>query len=166
MRQIIKLDKAREEAPVVLNLIKDTGWCYTYGLVSVVAFIPVFTFQCYEAWRARKEGWHKVMVNVAGAIAVLGNATWMVGDIFFHDHLRPYVKWIFNTGFVMVGLYGILAYLHSKKEKVANRSERMMAISRETKSVIFVHSKLSRLPNSPGRRYTHHSVVVRHRHRH
>lgn len=160
--QLTKLEKAREEAPVVLNLIKDTGWCYTFGIVSVVAFIPVFTFQCYEAWRARKEGWHKVMVNIAGAIAVLGNATWMVGDIFFHDHLRPYAKGILNVGFLMLALYAILAYLNGRKQKAA--VSRTMMVSQQTKSIIFVHSKLGRLPRSPTRDY--HNVVVRHRHPH
>ena len=163
--QLIKLDKAREEIPVVLNLVKDSGWCYTYGVVSVIAFIPVFTFQCYEAWKARKEGWHKVMVNVAGAVAILGNATWMVGDIFFHDHLRPYVKWIFNAGFVVMALYGVLAYLHSKNEKKDVIMDRTMMISPKTKSVIFVHTKLAHLPNSPLRE-RHRNLMVRRRHNH
>jgi hypothetical protein len=159
----LKLEKAREEAPVVLNLIKDTGWCYTFGIVSVVAFVPVFTFQCYEAWRARKEGARKVMVNIAGAVAVLGNGAWMVGDIFFHDHFRPYVKWIFNVGFIFLAVYGIIAYFQNRKVQCAEKPERTMMVSKETKSIIFVHSRLGRLPHPQMRNYHH--VVVRRRNR-
>lgn len=162
--ELIKMEKAREEAPVVLNLIKDTGWCYTFGIVSVVAFIPVFTFQCYEAWRARKEGMHKVMMNVASAIAILGNATWMVGDVFYHDHLRPYVKWIFNLGFAVLAAWAIFAYFANRKD-VARKSDRVMAVSKETKSIVFVHPR-AQASRRPMRDYHRGSVVVRHRHSH
>jgi hypothetical protein len=156
--RLIRMDKARESAPIVLNLIKDTGWCYTWGLVSVITIVPVLTFQVYEVWKARKEGLHKVMQNIAAMLAVMANGTWMVGDLYFHDHFRVFGRWIFAISFIFLGLYGILAYrLSKKKSEKAVDTQRVMTISKETRGIVFVHGRLPGI-RKPGR--YHHRVIM------
>ena len=156
---MLQVNKMREEVPVVLNVVKDSGWCYSFGLVSVVAFIPVFTFQCYEAWKDRKEGWHKISFHLMGLIALSGNGFWMVSDVFFHDYYRKYARWIFFSSLFFMALYVICAIGQARKEKKV--SSRMMSVSKETKSIIFVHSKLAHLRRPTGE--YHRMIAVRNR---
>lgn len=156
--RLIKLDKMREEAPVVLNVVKDSGWCYAYGIISVVAIVPVITFQAYELWKCRKEGWRKVSFHLMGLVAISGNGFWMVSDVFFHDYYRTYARWIFVVSLGLLAAYVISAIIQRQRVPV----NRTMMVSQQTKSIIFVHSKLGRLPHNPVRDYRSH-VVVRHR---
>jgi hypothetical protein len=137
---LIRIDKMKESAPVILNLIKDTGWSYSYGIVSVMAIIPVITFQCYELWKCRKEGWHKISYHIMGLMALSGNGFWMVSDIFYHDRFRPYVKWVFAISLVFLVLYGFFAYRNAKGEKKAE-AQRVMMVSKQTRGLIFMHTK-------------------------
>lgn len=157
---LIRLDKARESAPIVLNLIKDTGWCYTWGIVSVVTIIPVLSFQVYECWRARKDGTYKVFQNIMATLAVAANGTWMIGDLYFHDRLRSYGKLIFNLSFICLGLYTFFVYRQSKKEK-KEETQRVMMVSKQTKSLVFMHTRTAHLHRRPmvGTRV----VMARHR---
>lgn len=159
--RLIKLDKMREEAPVVLNVVKDSGWCYAYGIISVVAIVPVITFQAYELWKCRKEGWRKISFHMMGLVALSGNGFWMVSDVFYHDYYRTYARWIFVGSLCLLAAYVISAIIQKRDSKSVNRT---MMVSQQTKSIIFVHSKLGRLPRPPTRDY--HNVVVRHRHPH
>lgn len=156
---LIRMGNARESAPIVLNLIKDSGWCYSWGMVSVITIIPVLSFQVYEIWKARKEGTHKVMQNIAGMFAVMANGTWMVGDLYFHDGFHKYSKLLFLLGFVFIGLFGIFSW---KQARTARKSQpqRTMMVSKETGNVIFVHSKLAHIRKPMTGRNV---VMVRHR---
>lgn len=144
----IRMDEARREAPIVLNLIKDTGWCYAWGMISVVTIIPVLSFQVYEIWKSRKDGSHKVVQNIMGTLAVMANGTWMVSDIFFHDHYRVYARWIFAISFIFLGLYFIFAYRHAKTDK-KDEPRRVMVVSKQTRDIMFVHGRLSHLHRKP-----------------
>lgn len=155
--RLIKLDKARESAPIVLNLIKDTGWCYTWGLVSVITIVPVLSFQAYEVWKSRKDGIHKVMQNIAAMLAVMANGTWMIGDLYYHDHFRAIGRWIFAISFVFLGLYGLFAWRLSKRAKEAPETQRVMTVSKETKGIVFIHGRLPGI-HKPAR--YHHRVVM------
>lgn len=137
---LIRMDKMREQAPVILNLIKDSGWSYSYGIVSVVAIIPVITFQCYELWKCRKEGWHKISFHIMGLMALSGNGFWMISDIFYHDHFRPYVKWVFAISLFFLGLYFFFAYRQAKGVKKAEMN-RVMMVSKQTRGLVFMHTK-------------------------
>jgi hypothetical protein len=141
---LIRLDKARESAPVVLNLIKDTGWAYTYGLVSVVAIIPVISFQVYEIWRCRKEGWHQIIFQSMGLLAVSGNGFWMISDVFYHDRYRAYVKWIFAVSLLLLGLYALFTVRKAKQEK-AETPQRVMMVSQQTRGIVFMHTRMRNL---------------------
>lgn len=156
---LIRLDKARESAPVVLNLIKDTGWCNAWGMVSVITIIPVLSFQVYECWKCRKEGTHKLMQNITATLAVAANGTWMIGDLYFQDHFRTYVKWIFNVSFIFLGLFAYFSYRKNKSEKKED-VQRVMMVSQQTRTIIFAHTKLARLHRKP---MTVHHMMVRHR---
>lgn len=157
---LVRLDKARESAPIVLNLIKDSGWCYAWGVVSVVTIIPVLTFQVYEIWKCRKDGAHKVMQNIAGMFAIMANGTWMVGDLYFHDGFHKYSKILFLLGFLFVGLFAIFSYRQSRG---SSKNDRVMMVSKDTNSVIFVHSKLAHLRRRPTALDAHRIMMVRRR---
>lgn len=152
---IIKIDRVRESAPVILNLVKDSGWVCTYGVVSVVAIIPVLTFQAYEIWKCRKEGWHKIMFHTMSLIALSGNTLWMVSDLFYHDHLRPYAKWIFAASFIFLGLYVIFTL---RQKKIEAKPRRVMMVSKQTRNIVFVHTKMSHLRRKPA--VDHHIMMV------
>lgn len=153
----IRMDKARESAPIVLNLIKDSGWCYAWGAVSVITIIPVLTFQVYEVWKSRKEGAHKVMQNIAATVALMANGTWMVGDLYFHDGFHSYSRWLFSVGLIFVVLYGIFSFRKFKVEKV--KGKRTMMISKQTRGIVFLHTRTSKQIPMMSRRV----VMARHR---
>jgi hypothetical protein len=157
----LRLDKARESAPIVLNLIKDSGWCYAWGVVSMVTIIPVLSFQVYEIWKSRKEGTHKIMQNIAGMFAVMANGTWMVGDLYFHDGFHKYSKLLFLLGFIFIGLFAIFSWRQGRVAQ-KNGPDRVMMVSKETGSLIFVHSKLAHLHRRTASDH-HHVMNVRHR---
>lgn len=168
MTELFRLDKrARESAPIVLNLIKDSGWCYAWGIVSVVTIIPVLTFQVYETWKARKEGTSKLMQNLAGMFAVMANGTWMVGDLYFHDGFHRYSKWLFGVGLLFIILFCLVSVLQQRKVPVVTRVEaqRTMMVSKETGKLFFVHSRSAALQRRP---ITDHQqmMLVRHRYPH
>lgn len=155
---IIKIDRVRESAPVVLNLVKDSGWCYAYGIVSVIAVIPVITFQVYEIWRCRKEGWHKILFHTMSLIALSGNGLWMISDLFYHDHLRPYAKWVFAISLIFLGLY---VFYSLRQKKIEAAPQRVMMVSKETRNIVFVHTKLAHLRRKPS--VGNHVIMVRHK---
>jgi hypothetical protein len=138
---IIKFDRMKESAPVVLNLIKESAWCNTYGMISVITVIPVLTFQVYEVWKCRKEGAQKIVYSLIHLVGMTGGACWMISDLFFKDHFRSYVKWIFNFGVLLLFILGLLSWRQQKKEKVINK-KRVMMISKETRGIVFMHTSL------------------------
>lgn len=142
-----KLDKIRESSPVILNIIRDTGWCYTFGVVSVVATIPVLVFESYEIWKCRKEGWHQIMHRMFSLTGAIATSCWMVSDLFYHDHFRHYVKWIFGVSFIFLALYVIYAFRQDKQEQTTPR--RMMMVSKQTRNIVFVHTKIAQLRRRP-----------------
>jgi len=154
-----KLDKVREQAPVLLSIVRDSGWCFSYGLVSVVVTVPVLIFESYELWKCRKEGWHKIMHRVISFTGVVGTSCLMLSDLYFGNHLRPYAKWIFGCSPVLLGLYALFLWRTTQTNK--RQTQRVMAISKETNSIVFVHTQLDHL-HKPTRNY--HAVTVRHRH--
>jgi len=158
---LIRLDRVRESAPIILNLVKDSGWCNAWGMVSIVTVIPVLSFQVYECWRSRKDGTYKVLQNIVATLAVAANGTWMIGDLYFHDHFRPYVKWIFNLGFVFLGIYAFFTYRHTKGDDNKKDVQRVMMVSKQTKSIIFTHTRQAHLHRKPVR--SSHVMMVRHR---
>jgi hypothetical protein len=163
----LRVGRPNEATPIALNLLKDSSWAYTFGVVSIVAFIPVLSFQVYECWKHRKEGTHKLLINLAGILAISANGVWMVSDVFFHDHFRPIVKWIFNISFIIMGLFFLFSFLNKRKAK-KNPSMRIMAISQQTRGLVFVHGsaqgQLSRL-HKPSVLMPR-SVLVRKKHQH
>lgn len=157
--RLIKMDKATETMPVILSVVRDAGWCYSSGIISVIAVIPVLTFQVYETWKCRKDGMHKVMHNIVSLIGMTAGSCWMISDLFFHSTLQTYVKWIFNVSFLFLGLFFIFSYRQSKVEKKKGQAQRMMTISKQARGIVFVHGKLAHLrkPASRG----HRTVMVR-----
>lgn len=150
---LIKMDKIRENAPIILNVVKDSGWCFTWGIVSVVAVIPVITFQVYEIWKYRKDGTQKLMQNITATIALIGNCTWMISDIFFHDRYRVYSKWIFGISLIFLAAYSVFVYRQSKDEQKTER-RRVLMVSKQTRSLVFMHTRqqLHRKPGTVGHR--------------
>lgn len=148
---LFRMDRARESAPIVLSLIKDTGWCYSLGIVSVITIIPVLTFQVYEIWKCRKEGANKIVQNIMATLALSANITWMLSDLYFGERYRHYAKWMFFFGMLFLVIYGLCLLLLRKPRKVAVVQQRTMTVSKSTRGLVFVHSP-RRLDHMEGHR--------------
>jgi hypothetical protein len=144
MEDKMNFGRMRESTPVILSIIRDSGWCYAYGFVSVIATVPVLMFETYEIWKCRKEGWHKIMHHVISLTGVLGTSCLMLSDFYFGNHLRPYAKWIFGISPILLCLFFFFSYCQFKKEKKVDM-QRVMTISKETRGIVFIHGRLSHL---------------------
>jgi hypothetical protein len=93
-----------ENLHVVLWLIKDISWLLTWKLLGVIMIIPTLTVAIYLTWKSKGDVnnfWH----NLAITCWISANATWMTGEFYVQDSLRPYALVFFILGFMSVGYY-------------------------------------------------------------
>lgn len=115
--RLVKNGRVIESAPVVLNLLKDSSWCYAWCWIGTIAIVPVITFQVYEIWKNRKD-YHQVIKSVLATLALAANGTWMIGDLYFgSDHFRSIAKWFFSFGIGLVIAYYAFLFKKGKTEQ-------------------------------------------------
>ena len=61
------------------------------------------------AWRSRKNI-SDLFHNTAVCLWITANATWMTGEFFYRDELRPYAMIFFSIGIVVVGFYYVIHF--------------------------------------------------------
>jgi hypothetical protein len=96
-----------ENLHIALWLIKDTCWVTSFKTLGMVMIIPTLTVAIHLAWRSRKNI-SDLFHNVAVCLWIMANATWMTGEFFYSDGLRPYAMIFFAAGLMVVAIYYFL----------------------------------------------------------
>lgn len=103
-----------ENLHIALWLLKDTCWVMLFKIPALCMIIPTILVAIYIAWHSRKELsdlWH----NIAICCWICANSTWMIGEFFFDDTLRPYAIIFFLTGISSILFYYAVLIRFSKK---------------------------------------------------
>ncbi len=108
-----------ENLHIALWLMKDTCWVMSWKVVGMCMILPTLAVAMHLAWRSRKNI-SDLFHNIAVCCWITANATWMTGEFFYHDELRPYAMIFFSIGIVVVGFYYIV---HFPKRNVQERPE-------------------------------------------
>lgn len=100
------LEKIRkiENSHIVLWLIKDTFWVMDVKVLGVIMIVPTIAVALYLtiiSHTDRKEFLHAVAV----CFWIAANGTWMIGEFFYEDGLRPYAFAFFIAGLLSIAFY-------------------------------------------------------------
>ncbi|HWB64842.1 MAG TPA: hypothetical protein VG603_15100 [Chitinophagales bacterium] len=103
-----------ENLHIALWLIKDTCWVISFKVLGMLMIIPTLTVAIHLAWRSRKNI-GDLFHNIAVCLWITANATWMTGEFFYHDSLRPYAMIFFSIGLVIVTVYYTIHFWKNAK---------------------------------------------------
>lgn len=107
-----------ENLHVFLWLLKDCSWAHTWKILGSIMIAPTLIVQLYLVWHSRKDI-HDVLHNIAVALWISANATWMLFEFFWNpEHGKEYARYFFNTGLCIMVFY----YLFLFKKKTSASS--------------------------------------------
>ncbi len=104
-----------ENTHIALWLIKDTCWVMSFKIAGMVMIVPTLIVAIHIAWRSRKNV-GDLFHNIAVCLWIAANGTWMTGEFFYDDGLRPYAKLFFIAGLIVVAVYYIIHFPKKKQE--------------------------------------------------
>jgi hypothetical protein len=109
---MLLLDSVRkfENLHIVLWLLKDLCWVSDFKVGGMLMITPTLGLGLYLTWRFRTDR-TELLNNAAVCAWICANATWMTGEFFFEDSLRPYAIIFFGIGFLFIGTEYILKVL-------------------------------------------------------
>ncbi|MBL7800605.1 MAG: hypothetical protein JNL95_07745 [Chitinophagales bacterium] len=93
-----------ENLHILIWLIKDLCWVTLSRQVGVAMIIPTLSMAIYITWVNRKT-WSELAHNLAICCWICANSSWMIGEFYFQDGLRPYAISFFVIGLVIVSVY-------------------------------------------------------------
>jgi hypothetical protein len=89
-------------------LVKDTCWVLDLQLLGIIMIFPTLFIAFFITFKFRKlvsEFYH----NLAVCFWIMANTTWMIGEFYFDDSLRPVATVFFIVGLlVLIIYYGFL----------------------------------------------------------
>jgi hypothetical protein len=106
-----------ENLHVALWLVKDACWVMDLRLAGMLMIIPTLAVAIDLAWKSRKRT-TDLFHNVAICYWIAANGTWMTGEFFYHDGLRPYAMVFFIAGIAVVASYYIFHFPRRNKKAV------------------------------------------------
>jgi len=109
MKKLFKSERAIENAHVFLWLLKDSSWCHSWRWLGVTMIIPTLAVQLYLCWLSRKHI-HEILHNIAVALWISANATWMLGEFFADDSWRGFAQWFFDAGIALMVYYYVFLF--------------------------------------------------------
>jgi len=98
-----------ENLHIALWLVKDTCWVMSFKIGGIIMIIPTLTVALHLAWRSRKN-MNDLFHNIAVCLWITANATWMTGEFFYFDTLRPYATVLFALGLIVVSFYYLVLF--------------------------------------------------------
>lgn len=98
-----------ENLHIAFWLIKDSCWVMSFRFLGMFMIIPTLFVALDIAYRSRKNK-SDLFHNIAVCLWISANATWMTGEFFFHDTLRPYASVFFVSGLLVVAYYYIVLF--------------------------------------------------------
>jgi len=98
------LDSVRkfENLHIVLWLLKDICWITDFKIGGIIMIAPTLALALYLCWRFRFNR-TELLTNAAVCAWICANSTWMTGEFFFNDTLRPFAVVFFAIGFLLIG---------------------------------------------------------------
>jgi hypothetical protein len=89
-------------------LVKDTCWVLDLQLLGIIMIFPTLFIAFFITFKFRKlvsEFCH----NLAVCFWIMANTTWMIGEFYFDDSLRPVATIFFIIGLlVLIVYYGFI----------------------------------------------------------
>jgi hypothetical protein len=114
--KLFKNDRAYENAHIFIWLIKDSSWVHNWHWLGMAMIIPTLFMQFHITWKNRDDI-SELTHNVAIALWICANATWMTSEFYFHDQYRFVAAWFFNLGLGLMITYYTCAFIASRKRK-------------------------------------------------
>ena len=104
-----------ENLHIAFWLVKDACWCLLFKPLGMLMIIPTLYVAIDIAWRTRHDP-ADLFHNIAIALWICANATWMTGEFYYNDHLRPIATVFFAAGLLVVAYYYIFLARNTKQE--------------------------------------------------
>ena len=121
--RIVKNGRVVENVPLILNLLKDSSWCYAWVWVGTIAIVPILTYQVYTIWKCRGDV-HATIKGMVSGLILSANAIWMFGDFYFgQDHFRNVARWLFSGGLILGLVYLLFSLRKGKEDEVMVHEE-------------------------------------------
>ncbi len=89
--------RSGENFHILLWLIKDLCWVMDQHLAGTIMIIPTIAMALWLAWRLRHDR-GELLHAMAVVCWITANSTWMLGEFFWDDGLRPVVAALFLAG--------------------------------------------------------------------
>ena len=110
-----------ENLHVAFWLVKDACWCLLFRPLGMVMIFPTLIVSIWLTWNSRNEP-KDLFHNIAITFWICANATWMTGEFYFNDHLRPFAMVFFSLGLLVVAFYYLfIAHKISDKEELISQ---------------------------------------------
>ncbi|HXH99941.1 MAG TPA: hypothetical protein VNI52_06710 [Sphingobacteriaceae bacterium] len=93
-----------ENLHIAFWLVKDTCWVMDLHVLGIIMILPTLSPAIYITLKS-KSSLSEAFHNLAVCFWILANSTWMTGEFFFNDTLRPYATGFFITGLVIIAYY-------------------------------------------------------------
>jgi hypothetical protein len=101
---MIKDLRKYENLHVAFWLVKDACWCMLFRPLGMVMIIPTLFVAIDITWRTRHDR-TDLFHNIAITFWICANATWMTGEFYVSDRLRPIAMVFFVLGLITVAIY-------------------------------------------------------------
>jgi hypothetical protein len=101
---MIKDLRKYENLHVAFWLVKDACWCMLFRPLGMLMIIPTLYVAIDITWRTRHDR-TDLFHNIAITFWICANATWMTGEFYVNDRLRPIAMIFFVLGLITVAIY-------------------------------------------------------------
>jgi|APTNR8051073442_1049403.scaffolds.fasta_scaffold52551_2 F0F1-type ATP synthase assembly protein I len=105
--------RKQENLHIVLWLVKDTFWVLDFKIGGVIMILPTLLVAIAITWRwrhLRAELFH----NLAVCCWICANISWMIGEFYFDDSIRPVSIAFFSVGLIIIAYYYITDFVAGK----------------------------------------------------
>ena len=93
-----------ENLHILLLLLKDICWAADLKWLGTFMIIPTISVALWLTWKMRKS-YSELMHNLAVIAWILANSTWMIGEFFFDDGIRPLTLVFFGSGLIILFVF-------------------------------------------------------------
>jgi hypothetical protein len=93
-----------ENLHVALWLMKDMSWVSDWKLLGLVMVVPTLGVALKICWDTRGH-LADLVHNIAVALWICANTTWMIGEFYYNDGTRDFAKLFFYAGMALLVVY-------------------------------------------------------------
>lgn len=101
---MIKSIRKFENLHIVCWLIKDTCWVLDLKILGIIMVLPTLFLAFFITYKFRKmvsEFYH----NLSVCFWIMANTSWMIGEFYIDDSLRPLSTLFFIAGLLVLIIY-------------------------------------------------------------